>query len=997
MSSSNPLIEGDVDIEKPGENKRKVVKLQTKLPAEINKNSVVQYLRKDVAKTKLYRSLPLYLMFLVITSTSLVLQKEDAPTEYWLSMGAREVLLGPKQTNQLSQYENINGINDFYEWLYAQTSSTYIGGKSSEPVTEYLSIRQFRGKSSMCQSDPQLSVLSPHSRLQFSGICQLSYSDSSPNTHLFGPSNRFAPNKDVPFPFKAPPYQGVVDSYSDSDNSFSIKIKSRSEEEELTAYVQSKANKTNNIETCGNIASNQECVDSPVCGWNGLCTTKRSECSLQTDSLNCTSRSCLWSEITTSCYMNCISMSQDDCLLADGCAYNGSCYDPRPQSVQVIDMLQSSNWLDPYSRAVSVDLLEYNTHSQYFLFTTYFIEVLPVGVWLPKIKSYPFRILALYSPIMKALFALDVLTTVYIAWTVVSVFLQIRHNAEVGKVSNRTVKEAATEEQPELVEKHQKSSAAISFLKRYLNAITFTVMYGICFSVVFLIALGLKWSLWSDGIELINRNFNDIPTDVADVKVWNDMVDYITLFKTEKTMYATAVLLAWLRLFEYVQYNERLNSLTETIRIATSSLIGLAIIFGIIFVGFVFAGNLVYGSDLEEFSTLLKTAGFMMRLLFSAELDSYEKFRSVEPEWSIVYFGLFFALAWLVLLNMVLAIITSSFNIVKQNATKGKAPSWSLPAVMTDVKKFLNRFTTRTQPFTFSNSIKRKKPKTDENEGGQLDNLVGDNYVVDRIKAIRILEEKSSSNLKATNTNSSDPDDDKKNYITLPALNTKLSHLHPSENRRIFVKCGNDSAGTQQMRQSQRIAEYMSLRFEHIEEILSNLSTQVGDQEYQLKSNSSDILSMKADARQVKDEIGIGKVETIRQTVDNIDNNVYVVPKQVGSYFNRILDKKLSKLQSEVNQPIDHMIDDMAFLIEQVYSPTLLKPPKHSAFDKHVLVKPEKVAILSSPKANLQHTNPIHQEFSPLQTSLNKVTLIKGTIDVSDGNSSSRGEITSPV
>eukprot|EP01060_Flectonema_neradi_P010818 TRINITY_DN178_c4_g1_i1.p1 TRINITY_DN178_c4_g1~~TRINITY_DN178_c4_g1_i1.p1 ORF type:complete len:1005 (+),score=134.67 TRINITY_DN178_c4_g1_i1:112-3126(+) len=982
MSSANlPLIEGEVE-KSPNENKH--VKLRSRLPAEIDKKSVVRYLRKDVAKTKLYRSLPLYLLFLAVCSIALILQKDDAPTGYWLNSASKSSITGTVDNSQVSVYESIQDVQGFYDWITKELTSPYVGGSTSESVTEYLVLRQYRGKVDDCSGDTQLSVLAPHARRKFTGLCQIGYADDNANTASYGPANRFVANKNTLLPFSAPPFQGAAHTYADSGNSFSLKIPSRSDPSSLVYYLQSTVNATLNQQICTSISTEEDCLQNPVCGWLGICVTKKLECTRQMSLENCTASSCSWDDETASCYVECGSLSQEACLTCEGCTSNGTCFDPRPDGMRTLDIIKSSSWIDASTRALSVDLLEYNTHSSYFVFTSYFIEILPVGGWLPQVKSYPFHIFGLYSPLMKAMFAADVLTTVYIAWSVISVLLQIRHNADVGKVSTAVTKDTEIKKEPE----EDKKKGFLNTARRYLNGVTFTVIYGIAFCVVFLVALGFKWQLWSFGISLLDTDVDSLSNEVADYQVWNDLVKYMNIFKEEKLIYATAVILSWLRLFEYVQYNERLNSLTETIRIATSSLIGLSIIFGIIFVGFVFAGNLVYGSDLGDFSTLLRTAGFMMRLLFSAELDDYDKFRSIESGWSVVYFGLFFALAWLVLLNMVLAIITSSFNIVKQNTARGKAPSWAVPALMTDIKKFLNRLTTRTQPFAFSTRSAKKRKKA-ENEDGGLDSLVGGNYVVDRVKAIRILEEPSSDNLQRTSSEDS-AEAEKKDYITFPVLNARLSHMHPNENRRIFAKSSNESVGNRQLRQSERFAEFMAIKFEHVEKALSKLAEQVSEQERHIKQNSSDIASMTTDAKIVRDEIGTGKVDAIHQTVDNIDNNVYLAPRQIALDFRQTLRKKLTKLQTNVNEPMDQIIEDMELLLDQVSSPTLLGSPRRRLTTKGSLIqlKPEKVAILSSPKLGSVGRNPIVSEFSPRSaptsppSSPERITLVEGTVAI---------------
>eukprot|EP01064_Diplonema_japonicum_P001968 TRINITY_DN11294_c1_g1_i1.p1 TRINITY_DN11294_c1_g1~~TRINITY_DN11294_c1_g1_i1.p1 ORF type:complete len:997 (+),score=102.06 TRINITY_DN11294_c1_g1_i1:66-3056(+) len=982
-------------------------KKYSKLPMEIDKVSVVRYLKKDVSKTQLYRSLPMYLLILVIWSVNISLRRSDDPTGYWVNSKVKEALVGDVLPNhQKEEFFEVNSKETFWAWFEKQilmdTGKTQ-GGYVS--LTGFTLLRQFRGKSYNCNNTAEQSLF-PGYRTQFiPTICFDPYQDSSCSTARYGPENiegkpMFFSNREYNFTsVQSPPLQGSVEKYGNWRNAFPILIPNGVDSEApLIKLLLAKINavsvenyaeadvltqKIDHINGggttgCHGIVKEDQCNITPGCNWgtnSAGCVPMSATCKKITNITQCTSP-CLWSD-QSGCFNDCPAIDNETACDFSGCSYNSTsstCSDPRPLNIAIIEGLISLGWVDELTRVLTVDQLLYNANSKHFIYITYFIEILPVGMWIPQVKSLSFHVLALWSTLNKVLFSLDVIITVYITWSFISVCLMFRHNLEVGKVGAEQDEEIAGEEVTSSVsnvkKKDSKKNKKKTWLEKIVSAIDFAIIFELVFTVIFAVSFGWKWAMWQRGINMSKWT----PADNEDVPVWNSIVEYLNIANTEKVLTATAVILAWLRLFEYVQYNERLNSLTETIKIATGSLISLGMIFLVIFIGFIYAGNLAFGIELSEFNTLLRTSGYMLRLLFSAEIDDYSKFRSVEPNWSVFYFGLFFALAWLVLLNMVLAIITSSFNVVKENSKdengEDTSPSWEVGSVMTDIKKFFKKITTREQPFAFSaHSVNRTHLPRDDEEvksgSGALDVVKG-NYIVDRVRAIQMLD-----------LNKDD------HYFTQRELGDALYHLHPKDVKRIFAKsCCETSFGSRTSRQTDRQATMVVARVTDIEKTVQQLVTQVSDQEGLLKTSHNHLLS-------VQDELGAGLVKDINETAHNIDSNVYKLPPHIADLLRTILTEKLMKLQRNVGVPIDGLLGDMDELIN------ILNSPKAKAVSNGG-DKAHADGTLSSP---LPPVNPLDSAFptsprpktliregSPktpgVQIAASRVTLVEGVVSV---------------
>ena len=133
------------------------------------------------------------------------------------------------------------------------------------------------------------------------------------------------------------------------------------------------------------------------------------------------------------------------------------------------------------------------------------------------------------------------------------------------------------------------------------------------------------------------------------------------------------MILSWLRVFKYLQHVQTLNMLSETTKHAASGVLRLAIIFVYCVAAFSIAGSIVFGEELREFETPTHAASTLLRMFFMEHEPDYTGMKEKQPVWTPLYFVGFFVLCYFMLLNMVLAVIVSSFAQVQdlqENAQK---------------------------------------------------------------------------------------------------------------------------------------------------------------------------------------------------------------------------------------------------------------------------------------------------------------------------------------
>ncbi|XP_061473220.1 polycystin-2-like protein 2 isoform X2 [Rhineura floridana] len=128
-------------------------------------------------------------------------------------------------------------------------------------------------------------------------------------------------------------------------------------------------------------------------------------------------------------------------------------------------------------------------------------------------------------------------------------------------------------------------------------------------------------------------------------------------------MISVNVFFAWIKIFKYISFNKTMTQLSSTLSRCAKDIIGFAIMFFIIFFAYAQLGYLVFGSQVDEFSTFQNCIFTQFRIV----LGDFN-FANIEHANRIlgpIYFITFVFFVFFVLLNMFLAIINDTYSEVK--------------------------------------------------------------------------------------------------------------------------------------------------------------------------------------------------------------------------------------------------------------------------------------------------------------------------------------------
>ncbi|XP_051019817.1 polycystic kidney disease 2-like 2 protein [Acomys russatus] len=139
---------------------------------------------------------------------------------------------------------------------------------------------------------------------------------------------------------------------------------------------------------------------------------------------------------------------------------------------------------------------------------------------------------------------------------------------------------------------------------------------------------------------------------------------------------AITIFFAWIKIFKFISFNETMSQLSSTLSRCMKDIVGFAIMFFIIFSAYAQLGFLVFGSQVDDFSTFQNSIFAQFRIV----LGDFNFAGIQQANWILgpVYFITFIFFVFFVLLNMFLAIINDTYSEVKADYSIGRRPDFEL-------------------------------------------------------------------------------------------------------------------------------------------------------------------------------------------------------------------------------------------------------------------------------------------------------------------------------
>ncbi|KAJ9455627.1 Polycystin-2 [Diplonema papillatum] len=316
-----------------------------------------------------------------------------------------------------------------------------------------------------------------------------------------------------------------------------------------------------------------------------------------------------------------------------------------PLPVGVDDVIQSlrkaeeDGWVDEQTRLVSLEIVFFNPDSEVFVRGSCFVEYFQTGRGLPGCFLYaPFSLERFSDDATDAVLSLVLFCFLIpmVYWLVESIYFRFNMKKDWA-IWGEVVQGA-----------HVITLAAVCYLR------------------------GNMWnyaSIMTSGYFYEDYAFPEFGGFGHGSVEGHLLFHYISVYTTYSTVYdefiAICLVISWLRIFRFLQHVPQLNMLTETMKHAATGVARLSIIFAYCVAAYSIAGSVVFGPELRDFQTPSHAASALLRMFFMEHETNYERMRTMQPFWAPVYMISFLMLCYFMLLNMVLAVIVSSFALVQ--------------------------------------------------------------------------------------------------------------------------------------------------------------------------------------------------------------------------------------------------------------------------------------------------------------------------------------------
>ncbi|XP_065779173.1 polycystin-2-like protein 1 isoform X1 [Muntiacus reevesi] len=141
--------------------------------------------------------------------------------------------------------------------------------------------------------------------------------------------------------------------------------------------------------------------------------------------------------------------------------------------------------------------------------------------------------------------------------------------------------------------------------------------------------------------------------------------EFLAFWQTQyNNMNAVNLFFAWIKIFKYISFNKTMTQLSSTLARCAKDILGFAVMFFIVFFAYAQLGYLLFGTQVENFSTFIKCIFTQFRIILG-DFD-YNAIDNANRILGPVYFVTYVFFVFFVLLNMFLAIINDTYSEVKE-------------------------------------------------------------------------------------------------------------------------------------------------------------------------------------------------------------------------------------------------------------------------------------------------------------------------------------------
>ncbi|ESP04059.1 hypothetical protein LOTGIDRAFT_110316, partial [Lottia gigantea] len=291
---------------------------------------------------------------------------------------------------------------------------------------------------------------------------------------------------------------------------------------------------------------------------------------------------------------------------------------------KVVETLKKQDWLDLRTRAVFLEFTVYNPNSNLFGSAVLVAEFTALGRAFTRTEFKVFRLLSYIG-----------------AWGVVVVLFEVVYACFTLFFFIQCIKK---------VKKNK-----MKYFKDFWSLLEFVLL---TFAVTVIAMYAFKHILTNLAFDALFDRESDGFVNFQSVALYDETYGYMMSF---------VVFLATIQFLKLLQFNQKMNMLGDTIRVATKDLKVFSISFLLYFFTFTATAYLLFGPAMATYNSLIGAAESM----FAFALGSFD-FESMADTQRIlgpIFFFLFIGVVYIGLMSIFLTIIGEAFTRVKEDVT----------------------------------------------------------------------------------------------------------------------------------------------------------------------------------------------------------------------------------------------------------------------------------------------------------------------------------------
>ncbi|XP_046581985.1 LOW QUALITY PROTEIN: uncharacterized protein LOC124289408 [Haliotis rubra] len=289
---------------------------------------------------------------------------------------------------------------------------------------------------------------------------------------------------------------------------------------------------------------------------------------------------------------------------------------------QIIANLQDNDWLDLRTRAVFMEFTFYNPNVNLFASAVFVIEYMATGSAVARVEVKIFRLLSYVG-----------------GWGLVVLLFEIIYGCFTLYFFIRCVT--------------QVKKQRLKYFKNFWMILEFVLL---CFAVACIVMYAFKHILTEIAMHSLHDRESDGFVNFQSVSLYDETYGYVM---------AVVVFMATIQFMKLLQFNQRMNMLGDTVKLATKDLKVFSVAFLLYFFAFTATAYLLFGQAMVTYNSIVGAAESMFA--FALGSFDFEAMADAQKILGPLFFFSFIGVIYIGLMSIFLTIIGDAFTQVKAN------------------------------------------------------------------------------------------------------------------------------------------------------------------------------------------------------------------------------------------------------------------------------------------------------------------------------------------